>query len=341
MFRKTCLPAAAAVVSIGLILAAPPPDDSAVDPAAADFRPYTEKLDDRSFDMVPIRGGSFTMGSPAAEKGRTADEGSQVKVHVGAFWMAKLETTWELYALYWKDDRIPNGDKRLQQPPGKKDAVTRPSSPYIDETFGHGYIGKPALGMTHHAALMYCRWLSQKTGKNYRLPTEAEWEYACRAGSTAAYPFGDDPEKLAEYAWYGKNAEEDTHEVGSKKPNAWGLHDMLGNVGEWCIDHYSPTDYQKYRGPILDPLRKPTRFKYSHVVRGGSWADPADRCRSATRRGSDKSWQRRDPEQPQSIWWLSDADFVGFRVVRPVTELAELKDFLPPVDWRSENNEGK
>jgi formylglycine-generating enzyme required for sulfatase activity len=188
---------------------------------------------------------------------------------------------------------------------------------------------------------MYCHWLSLKTGKHYRLPTEAEWEYACRAGSATAYPFGNDPARLGEFAWYGKNAGETTHEVGGKKPNAWGLHDMLGNVAEWCLDHYSATDYQKYKGPVFNPLRKPTKFKYSHVVRGGSWADPADRCRSAARRGSDKSWQVRDPQTPQSIWWLSDADFVGFRVVRPVAELEELKDFLPPVDWQSKYNEEK
>ncbi len=311
--------------------------------APADFKPYTEKLGEASFDMLPIPGGTFMMGSPDTEKGRGADEGPQFKCQVGPFWMAKVETTWDLYDLYWKDENIPEGDKRRDEPVVTKDALTRPTPPYSDETFGHGREGKPVLGITHHAALMYCQWLSRKTGKNYRLPTEAEWEYACRAGTTTAYPFGDDPEKLGEYAWFGPNAEEDTHEVGKKKPNPWGLYDMMGNVAEWCVDHYGPKDYEKYKGnPLtINPVRRPTAYKYPYVVRGGSWADPADRCRSAARRGSDKTWLKRDPQRPQSIWWMTDADFVGFRVVRPVTELPALKGFLPPVNWQSKDTEDK
>jgi formylglycine-generating enzyme required for sulfatase activity len=307
----------------------------------ADFKSYTEKVGEASFDMVPIPGGTFMMGSPPAEKGRGADEGPQVKVQVGPFWMAKVETTWDLYDIYWKDENIPEGDKRRDEPVVGKDAMTRPTPPYSDETFGHGREGKPVLGITHHAALMYCTWLSRKTGKNYRLPTEAEWEYACRAGTTTAYPFGDDPAQLGEYAWYATNAEEDTHPVGTKKPNAWGLHDMLGNVAEWCVDHYATKDYEKYHGLVINPVRKPTDYKYPHVTRGGSWADTDVRCRSAARRGSDKTWLKRDPQRPQSIWWMTDADFVGFRVVRPVAEIAELTGFLPPVNWSSKDTEDK
>ncbi len=321
-------------------------DESPDAAAPADLKPYTERLGmvgEVSFDMLPIPGGGFTIGSPNSEKGRGVDEGPQVKVQIDPFWMAKVQTTWDLYDLYWQDEQIPDGDKHRNGPIVTKDILTRPTPTYADETFGHGRQGKPALGMSHHAALMYCQWLSRKTGKSYRLPTEAEWEYACRAGTTTAYPFGDDPSRLGEYAWFGANAEEDTHPVGTKKPNAWGLYDMLGNVDEWCMDHYSPTDYQKYRkNPLtINPIRKPDAFRYSYVVRGGSWADPAERCRSATRRGSEKAWQKRDPDQPQSIWWMCDGDFVGFRVVRPVTELAELKDFLPQVNWQSKYNNDK
>lgn len=161
--------------------------------------------------------------------------------------------------------------------------MTRPTPPYADETFGHAREGHPCLGMTHHAAMMFCRWLSKKTGKLYRLPTEAEWEYACRAGTTTAYSFGDDPAQLPDYAWFKDNSTDTTHPLGSKKPNAWGLHDMHGNVAEWCVDHFSPTDYFAWPTdkPLVRPVRKPTDAKFSHVVRGGSWVDAAAACRSA------------------------------------------------------------
>ena len=129
--------------------------------------------------------------------------------------------------------------------------MTRPTPPYADMTFGFGRDGQPAICMTHHAAMEYCRWLSAKTGKIYRLPTEAEWEYACRAGTKTAYSWGDDPEKLDEYAWDVNNAEKPMP-VGKKKPNPWGLYDMHGNVSEWCLDHYSADAYKTY------PTEKPT-----------------------------------------------------------------------------------
>src|SRR5262249_7756465 len=160
-----------------------------------------------------------------------------------------------------------------------------------DETFGHGREGKPVLGITYHGAVTYCRWLSKKTGKYYRLPTEAEWEYAARAGTKTAYSFGDDPEKLDEDAWDQLKAKvpgetmPHTQPVGKKKPNAWGLHDMYGNVAEWCADHYDENYYKKFSldKPALEPVYLPTGSRYPYVVRGGSWADKASECRSATR----------------------------------------------------------
>jgi formylglycine-generating enzyme required for sulfatase activity len=307
------------------------------------FKPFTETIPETnlSFEMIPIPAGEFLMGSPSTETGRSDDEGPQVRVKVHAFWMAKIETTWDLYDLYYKNENIPEGDKRREEPVVSVDAMTRPTPHFTDDTWGHGREGKPTIGMTHHAAMMYCHWLSKKTGKTYRLPTEAEWEYACRAGSKTAYPWGDDPKPLGEHDWYAGNSEETTHEGGKKKANAFGLFDMNGNVGEWCIDHYSTDDYKQFPAGKLavNPFRKPTTVKFSHVVRGGSWADEPPKCRSATRRGSDKTWLKRDPQKPQSIWWMTDCDWVGFRVVRPVEELPELKNFLPPVHWASRDSE--
>jgi len=308
----------------------------------ATHKTYTETVPDTkvSFEMIAIPGGTYLMGSPDGEKGRSDDEGPQHPVKVRPFWMGKMEVTWDEYDLYWRKN--PNAKKVEPKTAEDKaaDAVTRPTKPYADETFGHGREGNPVLCITHHAAMEYCRWLSAKTGKIYRLPTEAEWEWACRAGTTTAYSFGDNPEKLDEYAWFDKNSEEVAHKVGQKKANPWGLHDMHGNVSEWCIDHYNKDSYTKF--PFdkmsLSPVAMPDEKRYSYVVRGGSWADSPPQCRSAARRGSNKEWLKRDPQQPQSIWWMTDADFVGFRVVRPVEEQENLKGLKSKVTRESPDN---
>src|SRR5205823_7515631 len=189
--------------------------------------------------------------------------------------------------------------------------------------------------ITHHAAMEYCRWLSAKTGKTYRLATEAEWEYACRAGTKTSYSFGDNPARLGDFAWYVENAEK-PQKVGTKPPNAWGLHDMHGNVSEWCLDHYVPDIYKTFaqekvaKGPVVLPTAK----EYPYVARGGSWDDDADRLRSAARLPSTREWSVQDPQRPQSIWWHTDATFVGFRVVRPLQEQENLRGLRSPVVQR-------
>jgi formylglycine-generating enzyme required for sulfatase activity len=296
---------------------------------------YVQKVPDSmvSFEMVPIPGGTYLMGSPAGEKGRDADEGPQHPVQIKPFWMGKCEVTWDEYDLYWRAETAEREGAGLGKPKEKADAdaITRPTPPYADETFGHGREGHPVLCITHHAVMEYCRWLSKKTGKLYRLPTEAEWEWAARAGTPTAYFFGDDPEKLGDYAWFaGNDPDEVTQPVGQKKPNPWGLYDIYGNVAEWCLDQYTKDFYSKFPPDrlSLEPVNPPTASRFSHVARGGSWADKADRLRSAARRGSDPTWIKRDPQRPQSIWWLTDADFVGFRVVCPVEESDNLKGLL-------------
>jgi formylglycine-generating enzyme required for sulfatase activity len=301
---------------------------------------YVQKIPDSevAFEMVPIPGGAYLMGSPEGEKGRSPDEGPQHLVGVKPFWMGKCEVTWDEYDLYWKTMGQAEAETGQEKKPKDPDAITRPTPPYADETFGHGRENHPVLCITHHAAMEYCRWLSQKTGKLYRLPTEAEWEWAARAGTQTPYFFGSDPKQLADYAWYADNdPDELTQEVGKKKPNPWGLYDMYGNVSEWCLDQYKKDAYAALPADklTLEPVQMPTAARFGHVARGGSWADKADRCRSAARRGSDKSWIKLDPQRPQSIWWLTSADFVGFRIVREVEELDNLKHLRSKVTRES------
>jgi formylglycine-generating enzyme required for sulfatase activity len=307
------------------------------DPPKPVMAPYTEKIPgtDLKFDMVPIPGGSFEMGSPESEADRSEDEGPVHRVTVGPFWMGKYEVPWEEFEEYaYSIDvkkKTRTGVDLAAQPDTEKaaDAVTRPTPPYTDMTFGLGRKRNPAICMTHHSAMEFCRWLSAKTGKEYRLPTEAEWEYACRAGTKTAYSFGDDPEQLDDYAWYVNNAEKPM-QIGKKKPNPWGLFDMHGNVAEWCIDHYVP-NYDAFADGAERPVVLPDAQEYSYVVRGGTWDDDADRLRSAARRASEKDWSVQDPQRPQSIWWHTDARFIGFRVVRPLEEQDNLKGFKSPV----------
>ena len=292
--------------------------------AESDMKAYTNTIAGTrvSFAMVPIPGGEFVMGSPDTEPGRKPDEGPQHKVKISSFWMGQCQVTWNEYELFMYPDEerrtrgtIPTdaaGDKLA-------DAVTHPSKPYVEMSFGMGKDGFPAISMTQHGANKYCQWLSAKTGQFYRLPTEAEWEYAARAGTTTAYFFGDDKSKLGEYGWFEQNSDFKYQKVGKKKPNPWGLYDICGNVVEWVLDQYDPDFYKQCasNGGTVDPWNKATK-PYPISVRGGSWDDEATMCRSAARRGSDRSWKMQDPQLPKSVWYFSDAQFVGFRIVRPL-----------------------
>jgi formylglycine-generating enzyme required for sulfatase activity len=294
-----------------------------------EMKSYTEAIPDSTvkFDMIPITGGTFTMGSPAAESKRTADEGPQHEVKIRPFWMGKTEVTWNEFDLFAFSKSLPKPADPSSSSNVAADAVSKPTPPYADPTFGMGHDNQPAISITHHAAMEYCRWLSAKTGKIYRLPTEAEWEYAARAGAKTAYSFGDDPTQLKEYGWYLDNADGESHPVAQKKPNPWGLYDMHGNVAEWCLDHYDAKYYGTFPTDSLTlwPVLLPTEKRYPHVVRGGSWDDEADRCRSAARRASEEDWSMLDPQQPKSVWWHTNAIMIGFRVIRPVDEQENLK----------------
>ena len=234
----------------------------------AEMRPYTETIpgSDVTFEMVPIRGGVFTIGSPETEAGRNKDEGPRREVRVEPFWMGKCEVTWDEYALWGLGSDKHRREVRGIEAAGNDklaDAITQPTPPYSDMSFGMGKGRRPAICMTQLAAKMYCKWLCAKTGRYYRLPTEAEWEFACRAGSTGAH-YGP----LAEVAWTAADGVTSPQPVGGKMPNLNGTFDMLGNVWEWCWDLLDPARYGDYR-----------------VFRGGGFADDAWSARASTRRG--------------------------------------------------------
>ena len=258
------------------------------------------------FSMMPVPAGAFQMGSAAPDA--KADEKPAHTVRLDAFWMQHTEVTWDAYLLFMFADQA----KESGNPDPIVDALSRPTAPYVEMSFGRGLRSFPAISMTQHAANKFAEWLSAKTGEYYRLPTEAEWEYACRAGLAS----GEGP--LDDYAWYAANSPNEAfpkgtyHRTGMKKPNAWGLHDMLGNVMEWTLDQYAP-----YTAAAQDNPRVPSTTPYPHAVRGGSWNDPAPRVTCTARVASDPSWKKQDPQIPKSIWYLTDAQWLGFRLARP------------------------
>jgi len=289
----------------------------------AKMKDYADKVpkSGAAYHMVAIRGGMITMGSPKSEVDRRENEGPQVKVTVAPFWIGKYEVTWDEYEPYMitQVDRSKHGGRTDYNPKVHSlvDAVSQPTSPYVEMSFGMGQKGYPAISMTQHAASKYCQWLSAQTGHFYRLPTEAEWEYACRAGTTTAYSFGDDKSKLKEYGWFYDNSNEKYQKVGQKKPNPWGLHDMHGNVMEWTIDQYAPDYFARIKTTTNNPLLRPRKL-YPRTVRGGSWDDDPKQLRSAYRRGSTANWKQQDPQLPKSIWYHTNAPWLGLRIVRPL-----------------------
>jgi formylglycine-generating enzyme required for sulfatase activity len=291
--------------------------------SASEMKPYSSTIpgSELAFDMVPIPGGKFKIGSPDNEAGRKPDEGPQREVEIAPFWMGKTEVTWPEFHLFMYPDeekKIREGKNLPEELNKLTDAVSHPTQPYVEMSFGMGTDGFPAISMTQHAANKYCQWLSAKTGHFYRLPTEAEWEYAARAGTTTPYFWGDstDAKVIGEYAWWGKNADFKYQKVGKKKPNPWGLHDIIGNVIEWCLDGYDANGYANL--PASNPWVKGTK-PYPHVARGGSWDDEDPTVlRPAARRASSADWKRQDPQLPKSIWYHTDAQFLGLRVVRPL-----------------------
>jgi len=285
--------------------------------------------------MVPIPGGKFLMGSPAGEQGREDHEGPQVEVEILPFWMEEHEVTWGEFSLFQRyllrDSRRNDPNRTVREK--LTDAMGIPTPAYDIHAISYGKSNKldhPASGMTCYAAQAYCKWLTVATGRYYRLPTEAEWEYACRADSTTAFSFGDDSSQLDEHGWFLGNTYIGYYKVMAKKPNAWGLYDMHGNVAEWVLGLYDENAYQKFKDGEIQSLLIQGQWDtdmramihvangVNYIARGGSCDQLEEECRSAAKLISQKNWKEQDPMFPKSIWYYTDAPFVGFRIIRPL-----------------------
>jgi formylglycine-generating enzyme required for sulfatase activity len=253
---------------------AAPSDERVVVSGPPTLEAYTDQIPGTlvSFDMIPVPAGSITIDTP---------DGPQT-VQIEPFWIGKTEVTWDEFDIYAFALDLEGTDEK----PGD-DGIIRPSKPYGAPDRGFGHQGYAALSMTYGVGMEYARWLSEKTGNNYRLATEAEWEYACRAGGEGH------PGDKTEHAWFAENASNKTHPVGSLAPNAWGIHDMLGNALEWC-----------------------TGINGEEIACGGSYISPADEISCSARDEQTPAWNETDPQIPKSVFWLTDATFIGFRIIR-------------------------
>ena len=260
-------------------------------------------------DSVLIPGTSVTIVFVALPGGTLDLEPSGASVILSPFSISETEVTHESFRIF--QDRE-NDTPQAAREDWDADAVSRPSPPYLDFTYGMGTRGGyPQVNTTQQAALRFCAWLYAKTGRFFRLPTEAEWEYACLAG-------GENGSTEPENAWLYENAEETYHLTGQLQPNAWGLYDMLGNVSEWTLDEYVE-DYAEEVAGQTDPWIRPDG-KHSRTVRGGSFDTYREAAGCRVREKSSPRWQARDPQIPKSKWWNVDSPFLGFRLVSPATQ---------------------
>lgn len=305
------------------------------------FENFTEKVPgtDISFEMMAIPGGTFEMGSPKNEPLRKADEGPVRRVKVSRFFMAQTEVSWDAYLAFFMATSS-QGRKESADPAEEVDGITGPTPPWGAPDQGWGKGERPAITMSWHAAEVYCQWLSKTTGKKYRLPTEAEWEYAARGGTQTPYPFAGSPKDYSSKGFFRKlfgpdttsintnviyelNSGGITREPADVKANPFGLKNMLGNVAEFCLDYYAPDTYRTYPGEVVTDPTGPVKGR-EHVIRGGSFKSDAKDVRSAARDYTKtKEWLMTDPQMPKSIWWYSDVVDVGFRVVCEVDESIE------------------
>ena len=301
--------------------------------------PYKQRIPgtDIEFEMVPLPGGIFLFGADEQDPFKKQDELPQVKLKTAPIWVGKTEVTWreyreymKLYAVFKEFEAI---GKRKVDPDNLSDAITAPTELY-EPTFTFQYgeeADQPAVTMTQYAAQQYTKWLSLLTGNQYRLPTEAEWEYSCGAGSKGPYHPGVTFDNLKEFAWYMENNSEQLPKVATKLGNPFGLYDMHGGVAEWTITQYTADGHHwlakrlTVEGELqaVDATLWPTQ-SYPCVVKGGSWEmAPVDLRRSARLPSDDEAWKSEDPNFPRSPWWYTSdpSRGVGFRVFRSYAKL--------------------
>ncbi len=296
------------------------------------FEHFTEKIPSTSvsFAMKAIPGGKFLMGSPKGEAYRQRDEVPVREVQVDSFWMAEIEVSWDAYSAFFAATGSQGRKEAIIME--EVDGITGPTPPWGAPDQGWGKGDRPAITMTHHAATVFCEWLSSETGKKYRLPTEAEWEYAARGGTQLTYffegdakrfegdyfigkIFGPDTSVINSYIIYNENSPFKTQKPEAVYANPFGLKNMLGNVAEFCSDYYDPQIYSKYPKGLVNNPRGP-KTGTEHVIRGGSYKSTAKELRISNRDYTQtKEWLVTDPQIPKSIWWYSDSKHVGFRVV--------------------------
>ena len=309
------------------------------------FGDYTEHVPGTpvAFNMKAIPGGTFQMGSTGKEPFHKPDEAPVRNVTVSKFFMGEVQVTWDMY-LTFQGETMSEGRTRPESVYANNtrpdvDAVSGPTPAFGAPDQGWGYGDRPAITMTHYAAETFCQWLSLKTGKKYRLPTEAEWEYAARGGTETPYFFPGNPKKFSDegfwrkifsadtavinsFAIYEKNSNGRTQFPAVVGPNPFGLKAVYGNVLEYCSDIYAEDAYAQTPLEVTDPKGpagssangQPEGVEY--VVRGGFYNSDASDVRSAARFKTDHvAWLKTDPQQPKSIWWYSDFKGIGFRLV--------------------------
>ena len=287
---------------------------------------YVEIIDGSGLqiNMVYLSGGEYVMGSPAKERGRKKDEGPKHTVSLSPFWISSYEITWDLYELF-----LNNVDQKRVENRGPInldiDGVSSATMPYVNQN----QLGHPVINITQYGASQFCKWLTAKTGNYYRLPTEAEWEFACRSSTETTYSFGNSGRKINQFGWYKKNSDGKLQKIGLKRPNGYGLYDMHGNAAEWVLDSYDPEAYIKRKKAAHNPIVR-MKALYPRVVRGGSYKDSLSSVRSSSRGFSSKRWKQRDPQVPKSLWWHTNAKHVGFRIVRISGTPGEDKYWVKP-----------